>query len=109
MDQPFNSGSPKTATNTAGDVKPVKRSAILLSMIPGQLLFWGILIYAMGEGNSKALLGLVVYVILANIFISGKKLYDIWSIQYWGTDIFFKILFFREKLSVPVLSFSIYY
>ena len=99
FDKPFISGTPKASNeNTSTESKPLKRSTALLLMIPGLILFVVMIIYALNEGDNKALLGIGVYIILANILSSGKRTYDIWTIRYWSNDIFFKILFFPGRI-----------
>ena len=101
LSAPFNSGEKRIATEeeTVKETeKPLKRWIVLLLMLPGQIFFWCLIIYNLSIGNKEALLGIVGYVIVANIFSSGKKTYDLWTIQYWDTDIFFKIILFPGKI-----------
>lgn len=91
LNQPFTDGAPIQESNdNAKDEKPFKRSSALIFMLPGQLLFWGLTVYLLSDGQYKTILGLAVYVILSNLFSGSDERYDIWTIQYWSTDIFLK-------------------
>jgi hypothetical protein len=99
MNQPFNDGIVQAADeNISTESRPLKRSTVLLLLLPGLILFIFLIGYFIEEGGLGGIVGLSVYIILANVLTSKVRNLKWWNFSYWTTDIFLKIIFLPGRI-----------